>query len=287
MPLFNTNMNDFNVSLNNANASTSQKNKFELTLRESIRLSDHEVALREAVIINSFPNITRAKGNNTFQYINWNNVTRTVDLLPTGVDAAIMSYDDMNGVLQQFMIRQNDYLIDPNGNPVYFLSIAVNTVYGRLQVVCGDVPTSLPAGYTAPTGVTLSGSSQRYQFVVTTSAFATLSGFSIGAHVPTNPPDMLSPNVPIITNTSSLIIKSNLVGDNDFSNISNELSSVVITAGSNEQLIHQPAYLNFRWIPQNEYTKITIEICDQNGNPITDLMDNSDNVFYLNIRKRK
>ena len=48
------------------------------------------------------------------------------------------------------MITNGSYLKDSGGNNVYYLSVQYNTTYYANQTIAYAVPTSLPAGYTAP-----------------------------------------------------------------------------------------------------------------------------------------
>ena len=64
-------------------------------------------------------------------------------VLPNGYYAV----SDINNYLQGQMILAGQYLIDGNGNNVYYLSLQYDTPYYAVQVLSFAVPTALPVGY--------------------------------------------------------------------------------------------------------------------------------------------
>jgi hypothetical protein len=316
---FNVNTNSFGVSINKGNSVVSNNNStFTRALNSQLNLSDHECTLHSATLYNAIANIQQGV-NDTFKYIGWDanvggTTERTVNLLQNGATSAMLSIDDINGILQQTMYNNQDYLNDSNGNPVYFLSISGNALYNLTQVTAASVPTTgavfasntPPTGYTYPTNPIPSGygpappkihegvsTDRQFRFKVETAGFATLLGFPIGTYpsVANNtgssvaPYDGLSNNTPEISTVNSLTIRSNVAGPSDFSNIPNLLAPLTINAGYNEQITYEPANLQWIYVPKQTYSQIEIRICDQNGNPVV-LRDSGHN-FNLEFRRRK
>ena len=60
--------------------------------------------------------------------------------------------DQLNALLQFNMITQGQYLIDANGDFVYYAEILVNSSRYAIQINTFLVPTALPATYTMPVG---------------------------------------------------------------------------------------------------------------------------------------
>lgn len=323
MSVFNTNTNSFGVSINRGNSTVSNNNStFTRLLNSQLNLDSHECTLHSATLYNAITNIQQGV-NDTFKYIGWDGTTeRTVNLLQNGATSAMLSIDNINGILEQVMFNNRDYLNDSNGNPVYFLSISGNALYNLAQVTATAVPitgavvdVSGPvtlSGSTAPTGYTYAtnpipsgygpepapispvvGTSKQLRFKVETTGFATLLGFPIGTYpssannagVDVAPYDGLSTNTPDIASVSSLTIRSNVAGPSDFSNIPNLLAPLTINAGYNEQITYEPANLQWTFVPKQTYNQIEIRICDQNGNPVV-LRDSGHN-FNLEFRRRK
>lgn len=109
-----------------------------------------ELALATLYMYYSWYNITAAFGNNTFAYkfpTNTGYVTFNVTI-PDG----FYSIDELNQIFQQIQNTNGTYLIDANGNPVYYLYFIANATFYRTTLFSNVLPAagSLPSGYTVP-----------------------------------------------------------------------------------------------------------------------------------------
>jgi hypothetical protein len=59
--------------------------------------------------------------------------------------------NDINNYLQSVMIKNKQYLVNASGQYVYCLTMTYNVTYYAVQIVCYNVPTSLPAGLSIDT----------------------------------------------------------------------------------------------------------------------------------------
>jgi hypothetical protein len=109
-------------------------------------LRNLEIGLKSASIFYSFPNITTAKGNDSFSYIWVDSTSHTVSL---GTNTTY-SLEDLNNRLHEVQALNNHYLYDSSGSIVYFNSIYPNSAYYACQLVASPVPTSLGSSYNLP-----------------------------------------------------------------------------------------------------------------------------------------
>ena len=146
MPLINLVMNSNNVVGN-----TNSQFRYRFLTGSFDVPAGSEMCISQVVIPYSWFNINSTYyQNQTLQYRFYYGAglynTYTVTF-PNGFYAV----SDLNNYLQQYMITQNQYLINNStGQYLYFIEIFQNTTYYANQIICFAVPTSLPAGYTAP-----------------------------------------------------------------------------------------------------------------------------------------
>lgn len=115
----------------------------------------------------SWFNITQAFGNNQFAYV-WFDGASTSTLYPSssGKGGTVVNitlpdgfYDlpTLNAYLQYIMVQNGHYLIDQNGDYVYYLEFMYNVTSYRIQLNSYQLPNSLPSGWTAGSGVSFTG----------------------------------------------------------------------------------------------------------------------------------
>jgi hypothetical protein len=302
MSSFNTNLKEFGFTVNSSNAATTLSNSFKLNFACQFHLNKHEMALKVASIENSIPNITSVLGNNTCQYSTWDGKVRDVDFLPTNggvvLTGAMYTVGLMDGAFRQTMDNNNDYLLDQDGTPVYFLSMSANEIFNKIQIRYTQVPTSLPTGWSYPVGPPSSGvtpagpissTSTNMQVIIPATYLQNTLGFAAGSYPSTQvvgaSGDRFSTTTPQITNITSLTLLTNLAGGSDFTNIPSLLANVNINAGPTETITYEPTNLMWRPIPNGVYNNITIDICDQIGRAIS-MLGSPNVVFEVIIRER-
>ena len=138
----------FTVLLNSSNVVGSNNNTYQYKFTNgSFKIPEgYEMAISQATIPYSWYNITSRYNNRTFTFRWANNASTIAFTMPDG----FYSVADINAYLQQKCIDNGWYLIDSAGNNVYYLVISTNTNYYKVQILTMLVPSSLPAGYTAP-----------------------------------------------------------------------------------------------------------------------------------------
>ena len=116
---------------------------------------DSEVMIANVQIPYSFYNITVAYNNNSFQFsfpTGSNTYVTSTITIPDG----FYTTTSLNYYLQQYMISNGYYLVNSAGQNVYYYTIQYNSYQYGNQLLGYLVPTTLPSGYSYPTGYTIS-----------------------------------------------------------------------------------------------------------------------------------
>ena len=269
----------------------------------------------------SWFNITEKIGNNKWGYV-WTNSTGTTTVDFT-IDDGNYSLNDLNKFLQFQMVKHGHYLINTDGNFVYYLELTYNITRYRLQINSYQVPSSKPPGWTAGSGITFNNVVQNIPIFKFT-ASAKLGEkqaqdllLFFGINTPTAFPLYLpvanvngtnrSSVIPVAgTNTTAIhmimdkppeqdtvhSINLSCYGvDNPIRSSNGQISTYVITAQNiNVEFGNNIVNSNFEshWIPlcaNQVYNSLKFSLEDQNGNPLI-LVDPDTNIELLitNIR---
>ena len=258
------------IQLTQLNSVPGQPNRMRLQLPFPFDCRNNDVALSNCFIYYSWQNITVGYGNNSFSYV-FNGVTYSQNL-----PAGFYSVSDLNGYLQLAMQQAGQYLVDQNGNNVYFLSLTANPVYYAVTLTATPIPSVLPTGWTNPNAVGLSGVTP--QLVVTTAAFGLLIGYTVGSYPPSPQGTEYQTNGTItaqISPTTSVNINTNMVSNSKFNSTSPQ---AIFTFSPNVQytsqiIISPQNLLWFRAVDQ-VYSFIDIFFTDQNNQALNILDTN-------------
>jgi len=180
--------------------------------------------------------------------------------------------DDMNNYLQSQMILHKQYLVNGSGQYIYYLTMTYNVTYYAVQVVCYNVPTSLPAGWTNPSGMTFPTTTATPQVIIAGSNnFGSLIGFNSGTY-PTVPQTVttsfLSNTIPDGSPVNSLVMRCNLV-DNNVAMPSDIVDSIPITnAVFGGNITYQPNFPKWVKMKAGKYTFMNVQLVDQNNRAI-------------------
>ena len=258
-------MNIQTIQLSQSNTTNSKSNQLNLKLPFPADIKNYDVALSNAFIYYSWRNVTTAYGNRTFSY-SWNGVTYPVTL-PDGN----YSVSDLNNYLQTIVMNANGhYLVDSNGNKVYYISLTANPTYYAVTLTCTPIPSSLPSGYTNPAGITLSGNTPL--LIINNSAFGSLIGFSTGTYPAVTQTSIYQLNSNItaqISPVTSVNITCNMVNNSRFNSVSPQtIYTFSPQVSYTSQINIQPSVLQWYKCIDQTYSYITVELKDQNGNDL-------------------
>ena len=160
-----------------------QNNKLLYQFPNSVLFKANSIAVSSVSMYYSWFNISSIYQNNFFSYT-WTNggATTTYDvLIPDG----IYEIADLNYFLQYTFIQNGQFLVNSNGQNVYYGEFILNPTRYAVQINTYLVPTTVPVGYTNPTGLILP--TDPFNPVITIPAnLNIIMGFTPGYTTPVN-----------------------------------------------------------------------------------------------------
>ena len=290
----------YNLIVNSSHVSNANNNTYTYQFKQG----SFEVPPNSEAMISSFQipyswyNITARNNNTTFKFY-WPTGTNAYTAYTFVAEDGFYTMAAMNARLQQFFIDNRLYIVDGSGNNFYYMSFASNSVAYANQVIAKVIPTSQPAGTTAPPGTTPAFpgfptvARTPYLEILSTNNFGKYIGLTAGTY-PATPVSqvtnysVLSNITPLTTSVNSLVLKCSLV-NNQTTNQSDIIdafaigSSAITTFGANLSFGNQiEKFVN---ISEGKYNNIIFTIVDQNLNEVI-VLDNNILISVL-IRKKK
>jgi len=255
-----------------------------------------EIMITNIQIPYSFYNITSSYGNNTITFsfpTGTNTYATDVITIPDG----FYTTTSLNFYLQQWMISKGYYLVDSSGKYVYYFQLSYNIAQYGNQILSFVVPTSLPVGYSYPTGYTITTifngngfpTVSRCPYITIANNITYYLGFTAGSYPETlNRITNYSKNsniTPQGSTINSIIVRCSLVSNavSFPSDIIDSFSINNTSFGSN--INYSPNIEKWVKMTQGSYSSFTITLSDQNLNTIVSLDSNI--LITLMIRLKK
>ena len=241
------------VNLNNGN------NQLIFKFPNSVRLSNHALAVSNISMYYSWYNISVALNNNIFQYtwsLDGTTVSSTFDIvIPNGT----WNISDINGFLQSQMINNNTYAIDASGNYVYYLEMVVNSVEYGIQLNSFAVPTTPTASWTY--AFTLPTASFTPQFIIPAS-FNSIIGFQPNTTFPltiTNATNQstISTQAPEVQPNPTLFLTCSGIS-NPYTIPSSIIYSITPNANVGDQIVFTPPQLIYNKVLEGTYDRLVV-----------------------------
>lgn len=257
-----------------------------------------EVMLSSAQIPYSIFNITSVYNNNKLTIgfptgASTNSYTVFNITFPDG----FYTVPDIRYYIQQFCITNNLYLINANGDNVYFIDFQVNSTYYANQILLYTVPRTLPSGWSIPsTGwigfSTFTSDRTPYIQLAAGNLFNEYLGFNSGIYPPsatttgytTNYSLLSDKKPPIGSYVNSIIVHCSLVNNRVVSpsDILDAFQITNTTFGAN--INYAPSIEKFVRLGRGTYSSMIVYLTDQNNNPIN-LLD--PNILITLLFKQK
>ena len=244
---------------------TTRMGEFTLTFPNSITLKGTEqIGVQNLSLWYSWDNITQRFNNNIFQYIHAG-TTYTITI-PDGY----YSYSDLNAYIALAMKTAGHYLLDDKGKEVYYITIQLNTTYYANTFTLTTVPATLPAGWSNPTGMTLTGTTMQIQVP---EGMGKLLGLTQGLY-PTSPQlatyQFNSNKTPEITPVSFVYVHCDWVSDIRFDAQNSDVISQIIVTDTKRGALYNlnPQTIVFYPVMGGTYRSLTIRMTDQNNLPL-------------------
>ncbi len=246
--------------LNQKNDQSAAVNELQINFATPIPLQNKRIALGYLGLYYSWRNVNTVRSNNSFSYV-WVNGTTYPVALPDG----FYGIADLSNMMQQTMFNNNHYVLDINGNPVYFISFAPNTTYYATTFQMSV--TAVPAGGSNPQAITIG---KTPQIIIPNSNFQTLVGTvagtypsAFGTSVAFNFNGTLVPQIAPTTINVSCSIAMNRW--NTFNNVIYQFSPTV-PYGS--YITVQPNTPIFYDVNDGSPSSISVQFYDENYSPL-------------------
>jgi len=277
------------IVLKSSNITDKTNSVFKYDFPNSVNLVDHEVALVSASMYYSWNNISTVLENRTFQY-QYVDGTDTLQTVTLTLDEGLYEISDLNKALQFSMIQQGLYLTDNTSSEnIYYLEFVINTVRNSVDINTYSVPTSLPAGFTAPSNWVGFPTTTYNPNFIATSRFNEIIGYSAGFQTGLNTgvgttlsfSSSVSPNV---NPNSSILVDLDCI-DNVYSNPTGIISTIVPDVAVGSLISVKPSELIFSPIRNGVYNSITCRLLNKDTLQPQQIEDNQI-VIILGIRKK-
>ena len=274
---------------------TTKNSTFKYDFPNSINFKDMELGLISASLYYSWFNISDDLNNRIFQYTLYDATSTTFELITITLDEGLYEISDLNKALQFAFIEKGFYLIDTNGDNVYFAEFLVNSVKNSVDIVTYSVPSALPAsGYTAPATWDYFNSAQTYtpQIIIpTTSKFNEIIGYISGfasssllgstAFTPLTANSSTAPNV---NPNSSVLVEVDVV-DNPYGVPANIIYAIVPNVGVGSLIYVAPPEYAFVPIRNGVYNGLTVRLLNKDTlEPLT--IQDSQITIILGIKEK-
>ena len=272
-------------NLTSGNLTFTSPNIYKYTLNNPLTVIEGaQVAFTQLQFTNSVQNLTTAFNNSSFSYINSAGVTRVVTI-PNGYYTLNI---DLDGLLQNAQIVNGDYLLDGSRNKITYIRAVLNVPIYAVTFILSVVPSVLPAGYTNPNSMTLSGTTE--QIIIPATNFQYYVGISPGTY-PSSPAavetDLSSNKIP--SNSPITTVLFLMQGCNN-SSISNSPQTIYSANISGTQYGAQivPNIYNPLWtqLDKGTYSQFVFSLSDQNNNPLI-IIDPTELFICLSIRNQR
>ena len=255
-----------------------QNNKFIYKFPNSILFKDNSIAVSSIAMYFSWFNISNTLSNTSF-IISLGIANFTITL-PEG----IYEISTINAFLQSQMINAGIYLVDANGNNVYYVEMILNPTRYAVQINTFAFPSSLPTGYTNPSGIfpfatqpftnaTLTFSSRFNEIVGYPANFQTAStsvGIVNTKFVSTNSLgtiSYLSTVSPNVQPNSSLFISISGI-NNPYALPSSIIYSITPNVASGQLINEKPPNFAFNKMIDGTYSELRLTILGTDLSPI-------------------
>ena len=234
----------------------------------SINLAKSEIGLESISIPYSWFNISTANNNRIFS-IAWPTGSVGFIYMSVVIDTGFFQISSLNAFLQNWQILNNLYLIDDQGQYVYYIELVTNETFYRVQLNLYEVPISLPTGWTNPSGplFTFPTVTGRRPMVTIGSDnnFGKLIGFSPGTYTAAA---QLGGLIPQLSPVTQVIVQVSNI-DNKYSNLPNNLHAfTIINTQFGSMIFIEPSNITYVDLTDTSVNFIDIKLVDQDYNQL-------------------
>jgi hypothetical protein len=291
----------YNIILNSSNVtnSTNSQYRFNFISGNFTVKENSQICISQIQIPYSWFNITSALSNNTFSY-NWIDNTGVPTTYTIIIPDGVYEISTLNALLQFYFIQNKHYLINASGDNVYYAEFLVNNARYAVQINTFLFPTALPAGFTAPAGLTFPP--QSFNPIITLPAqinqiFGYVAGFATdqnlnNAFVPPVSPyvsklangtlSYISTTAPNVQPNSSVLLNMSNI-DNDYSQPTGVIYTIVPSVAIGQVINEKPPAFIWNKLINGTYNELRMTILGTNLAPLK--INDPSMVFVMVIRE--
>ena len=220
----------------------------------------NSIGLSSLSIFYSWNNISAKKNNNKFQYV-WNGVTKTLTI-PDGQ----YEISALNKFLQFEFISNNHYLVNSNGDYVYFAEFLLNNTEYGVNIITYAVPSAASTTYPAASNTHFTFSGTSYNPVIQLGSlgdFHKIIGYAstfASSAVAQTSRTYSSSTAPIINPDSNIVVSINGIINNPYSSPNSIVYSFGISAGIGQQILEKPSQVTMNPIQPGSYSNLDVRI---------------------------
>ena len=241
---------------------------------------NEQIALQHLALHYSWNNLTAAFNNLTGCSYRWVDGQE----YPVNYPEGFYEIENLNEYLH-FTMRQNGhYLLDADGQEVFYLRFQLNQVYYAVTVTSTPVPSALPADWSNPQGVPLSGLAP--QLLIGNTNWGKLIGFPPGSYPSaqgSSQSQFNSPIPPVISPVTVVQVICDWVNDGRFTTKPSVIASFVPDVPFGALISYTPMTLSFYDVIESYYSGISLRLVDQDYRPLA-IKDISSVQFSLLLR---
>jgi len=265
-----------------------QNNKLIFKFPNSVNLSGKSIAVTSISLFYSWFNITTAQQNNNFSYTWTSGSTTTTYTI--NIPDGLYQISDINNLIQFTCINNNTYYIDNTGNYIYPFEMILNVNRYAVEIVSYLIPTTLPTGYSIPSGFVGFPSTTQNSVITIPSNFNAIVGYTAGFTTNSNVSNAYTPPNPNVNNNyvsklsnGTLAYLSNIAPqvqpnnnvllslsniNNPYSQPSSIIYSVNPSVGIGEQIFEVPP--NYMWnkLIDGTYSELRLTLLGTNLQPL-------------------
>jgi len=277
--------------LNSTNIVGSGNNQLVYTFPNSVSFPNHLIAVQSVNMYYSWANVNVSPLNNYQFSYTWTVGAGPAVTYTLSVPDGLYEVSDLNYFLQYNMIKNGTYLINAAGENVYYAEFIVNPNRYSVQINTFLVPTSLPTGWTAPTGSVPDGTAAFPGFptvsitpiVTLIGNFAKLFGYVNGFATTTSTTLNLSFNSstsPNIQPNSSLYLSISNIS-NKYAVPSSIIYNVTPNVGFGEQIQERPPEFGWNKLLEGTYNQLRVQLLGHDFAPVQVLDPNMTIVLVI------
>ena len=278
------------VVLNSTNIVGTGNNQLVYTFPNSVSFPNHLIAVQSVNMYYSWANVNTSPLNNYQFSYTWT-VGTTVTTYTLSVPDGLYEVADLNYFLQYNMIKNGTYLINASLENVYYAEFIVNPNRYSVQINTFPVPTSLPAGWTAPVANVAAGQAAFVGYPTTAITpiitlignFAKLFGYTAGYATTTSTTLNLSFNsstAPNIQPNASLYLSISNIS-NKYSNPSSIIYNITPNVGFGEQILERPPEFGWNKLLEGTYNQLRVQLLGSDFAPVQVLDPNMTIVLVI------